>query len=201
MFYSFTYLLYDVFSKKSLNAFYYMQLLYLVHFIFRYTISTKMNQIINIVSWILQIIGHKIFEKNNPALLDNLYDSFLFAPYFTFVETFYPSFETNTKNKYTIIHNNYDPTKKSIIYFAGLFQRSQIEYEKIASELLDYNHIYINTNFCNNDKWYMIKNYPTYQNNNNLSDKDYLIVSDDDIIHTPLKMKTHNNLFKIVIKI
>jgi uncharacterized membrane protein YGL010W len=288
VFYSMTYLLFDVLSTKSIHSVYYLQSLFLLHFLFRQFLSFQYNIYIHIISWVLQIIGHKLFENNAPAFLDNLYDSFLFAPYFTFLETFYPS-SFEPKNKYTIIKNEYDTTKKSIIYFAGLFQKAQIEYKDISNELTSYNHIYINTNFDNNDiykdtlikiidelgeidiecivgfsfggslslqfkeiyfekinkkiennsdqpslviptilispggfksntfmentikvvskylyslycndKWYMIQNYPIYQNTNTLSNTDYIIVSTSDTIHNPQPIKTHQN--SIVLK-
>jgi uncharacterized membrane protein YGL010W len=271
-FYSVNYLLFDVFSTKSIHSVYYLQSLFILHFALRQTLSVQSNIIIHIASWLLQIVGHKFFENNTPAFLDNLYDSFLFAPYFTFLETFYPSaFES--KEKYTIIKNNYNPTKKSIIYFAGLFQKAQLEYKDISNDLTQYNHIYINTNFVNNDiykdtlvkiidelgeiniecivgfsfggslslqfkeiyfektnnetksilispagfssntflektikvvskylyslycndKWYMIHNYPTYQNTKILSKTDYIIVSTSDNIHNPQLIKNHEN--------
>jgi uncharacterized membrane protein YGL010W len=274
MFYSINYLLYDIFSNKSIHAVYYLQSLFFLHFILRQLFTFQSNIYIHIASWVLQIIGHKIFEKNTPAFIDNLYDSFLFAPYFTFLETFYPlSFDE--KEKYTIINNKYDSTKKSIVYFAGLFQKAQSEYKDVASNLSEYNHIYINTNFSNNDnyedvlikiindlselnidiecvvgfsfggsltlqfkknyfvkynkeiktilispggfksntfieksiiilgrflyslycndKWYMIKNYPVYQNVNILTNTDYIIVSTSDSIHNPLPIQKHTN--------
>lgn len=149
-FYSVNYLLFDVFSTKSIHSVYYLQSVFLTHFIFRQTLTVQSNLIIHIASWLLQIVGHKWFENNTPAFLDNLYDSFLFAPYFTFLETFYPS-SFFTKDKYMIIKNDYDTKKKSIIYFAGLFQKAHLEYKGIANDLPSYNHIYINTNFANND--------------------------------------------------
>ncbi|KAI7978814.1 putative endoplasmic reticulum membrane protein C16E8.02 [Camellia lanceoleosa] len=36
--------------------------------------------------WTGQFIGHGIFEKRAPALLDNLAQAFLMAPYFVFLE-------------------------------------------------------------------------------------------------------------------
>jgi uncharacterized membrane protein YGL010W len=150
IFYSMTFLLFDVLSKKSIHSACYMQTLFLVHFIFRWTLSTRSNMIIHAVSWLLQIVGHRCFEHNTPAFIDNLYDSFLFAPYFTFIETFYPT-TFDPKCKYTIINDDYDTTKKTIIYFAGLFQRSQTEYKCISKTLNSHNHIYINTNLSNND--------------------------------------------------
>jgi hypothetical protein len=273
-FYSVNYLIFDVFSTKSIHSVYYLQSLFLVHFIFRQTLTAQSNIVIHIASWLLQIVGHKWFENNTPAFLDNLYDSFLFAPYFTFLETFYPS-SFEPKEKYTIIKTDYDTSKKSIIYFAGLFQKAHLEYKGIANDLFSYNHIYINTNFANNDiykdtlvkiidelsglnidcivgfsfggslalqfkkiyfekhnkiiksvlispagfqsntfveknikkigkflyslycndKWYMIQNYPTYQNTNILNDTDYTIVSTSDTIHP---MEIHQN--SIVLK-
>ena len=273
-FYSVNYLLFDVFSTKSVYSVYYLHLLFFLHFVLRQTLTVQLNIAIHIASWVLQIISHKWFENNTPAFLDNLYDSLLFAPYFTFLETFYPS-SFEPKNKYTIIKNDYDTSKKSIIYFAGLFQNAHLEYKDIANDLSSHNHIYINTNFANNDiykdtlvkiinelgeldiecvvgfsfggsltlqfkqihfekyskniksilispagfqsntfientirtigkflyslycndKWYMIQNYPTYQNTNTLNKRDYIIVSTNDTIHP---MKIHEN--SIVLK-
>ena len=149
-FYSMNYLLFDVFSTKSIYSIYYLQLLFIAHFVFRQTLSVQSNIVIHIASWILQIVGHKWFENNTPAFLDNLYDSLLFAPYFTFLETFYPS-SFEPMEKYTIIKNEYDTTKKSIIYFAGLFQKAQLEYKDIDNDLSSYNHIHINIKFANHD--------------------------------------------------
>jgi 2-hydroxy fatty acid dioxygenase len=276
VFYSITYLLFDVFSTKSIHSIYYLQSIFLTHFIFR-NFSTQTNGFIHIVSWVLQIIGHKCFENNSPAFLDNLYDSFLFAPYFTFLESFYPS-SFEPKDKYTIIKNDFDTSKKSILYFAGLFQKADFEYKDISKNLSSFNHIYININFGNNDiykntlikiiedlgeidiecvvgfsfggslslqfkeiyleknnkqiksilispagfqsntfiektiktisqflyslysndKWFMIKNYPTYQNKNTLSNTDYVFVSTSDSIHNPNPIKGHPN--SIVLK-
>ncbi len=42
--------------------------------------------IINIFSWIMQFIGHVIFEGNRPALMDSIKQSFLMAPLFTYYE-------------------------------------------------------------------------------------------------------------------
>lgn len=280
-FYSVNYLLFDVFSTESIHSVYYLQSLFVLHFTFRQTLSDQTNIIIHIASWLLQIVGHKFFENNTPAFIDNLYVSLLFAPYFTFLETFYPS-SFQPKEKYTIIKDIYDPTKKSIIYFAGLFQKAQLEYKDIAKDLYSFNHIYINTNFANNDiykntlvkiinelgeidiecvvgfsfggsltlqfkqlynkdiktilispagfqsntflensikrvgkflyslycndKWYMIQNYPIYQNTNTLTNTDYIIVSTSDTIHNPIthannitfKHASHLDMLKII---
>jgi len=273
IFYSITYLLFDIFSKKSIHSFYYLQCIFILHFILKNYVPVSLNILIHVFSWALQIIGHKFFEKNTPAFLDNLYDSFLFAPYFTFLETFYPS-SFETKEKYNIIKNNYDASKNTILYFAGLFQKANLEYDGISNDLPNYNHIYINVNFGNNDiykdtllkimdelndiniecivgfsfggslslqfkelyfekykkeiksilistggfqshtflekiiknlgnflyslyyndKWYMIKNYPIYQNTCKLDKNDYVIVSLSDTIHNPTSVKLHDNI-------
>jgi uncharacterized membrane protein YGL010W len=41
---------------------------------------------INIVSWILQFIGHGKFEGRAPALLDNLFQAVFLAPLFVWLE-------------------------------------------------------------------------------------------------------------------
>ena len=219
-----------------------------------------------------QILKYK--EYYIDSIINRFSLSFLFTPYFTYAS----SIKTNTKDKYKIIKNNYDTSKKSIIYFAGLFQNAELEYKDISNNLSSYNHIYINTYFNNNDiykdtllkiidelgeldieciigysfggslslqfkeiylqkkdkiiksilispagfqsntflektikiiskylyslygndKWYMIKNYPLYQNTNTLSDTDYIIVSTSDNIHNVNPIKTHEN--SIIIK-
>jgi uncharacterized membrane protein YGL010W len=149
LFYSITFLLFDVFSAKSIQSVFYLQTLFLLHFFFRAFFSLPSNLGIHTAGWIMQIIGHKWFEQNSPAFLDNLYDSLLFGPYFTFLETFHPlAFES--KEKYTILKKEYDGAKKSILYFAGLFQKAEEEY-KDMTDLTAYNHIYIHTNFKNAD--------------------------------------------------
>ena len=42
--------------------------------------------LINIFSWIMQFIGHGIFEGNRPALMDSIKQSFLMAPLFSYYE-------------------------------------------------------------------------------------------------------------------
>jgi uncharacterized membrane protein YGL010W len=152
MFYTTNYILFDVFSKKSVYSAVYLQAIYGVGILFE---TFSYNQLLTIhgLSWILQIIGHAFFEKNSPAFLDNLYDSFLFAPYFVFLETFYPdSFKESNKCKINIIvektvsnrttqlepfiserlnekwRNKYKKTP-TIVYFAGLFQKADIQFK------------------------------------------------------------------------
>ncbi len=39
--------------------------------------------------WVAQIASHKIFEGRAPALLDNLAQAFLMAPFFVFLEVLF----------------------------------------------------------------------------------------------------------------
>lgn len=41
---------------------------------------------VHIVSWVAQFIGHGIFEKRAPALLDNLVQAIFLAPFFVWLE-------------------------------------------------------------------------------------------------------------------
>ncbi|CCE63552.1 hypothetical protein TPHA_0F00660 [Tetrapisispora phaffii CBS 4417] len=48
--------------------------------------SLKLEAGIWFTSWLFQFIGHGVFEKRKPALLDNLVQSLVLAPYFIFFE-------------------------------------------------------------------------------------------------------------------
>ena len=272
--YSLIYLLFDIGTKRSIMSVCYIKCLFIIHVLFRMFLSTNQNIIIHIISWGLQIFGHRWFEGNNPALLDSLLDSLVFAPYFTFLETFYPKTLSMppARDKYTIMSESFDNSKKTIIYFAGLFQKANIEYKKFPNQLPGFNHIYVNVNFAKNDiyehtvrniikkltengkldvecivgfsfggsmalqfrdiycketkcilispggfhsntmtekfiqtvgsylyplylndKWYMINNYPLYQNSHTLCENDYLICSSGDTVHNPSLGANHKN--------
>nr|XP_034914776.1 LOW QUALITY PROTEIN: 2-hydroxy-palmitic acid dioxygenase MPO1-like [Populus alba] len=45
-----------------------------------------------IVCWTGQFIGHGVFEKRAPALLDNLVQAFIMAPFFVLLEALQTSF-------------------------------------------------------------------------------------------------------------
>ncbi len=57
----------NVFSRKTPSAF---------------AISTA----IQLLAWIAQFAGHYVFEHRAPALLDNIFQAFLLAPLFVFME-------------------------------------------------------------------------------------------------------------------
>eukprot|EP00188_Purpureofilum_apyrenoidigerum_P000188 Plantae.Rhodophyta-Purpureofilum_apyrenoidigerum.ctg10728.p1 GENE.Plantae.Rhodophyta-Purpureofilum_apyrenoidigerum.ctg10728~~Plantae.Rhodophyta-Purpureofilum_apyrenoidigerum.ctg10728.p1 ORF type:complete len:180 (+),score=17.86 Plantae.Rhodophyta-Purpureofilum_apyrenoidigerum.ctg10728:89-628(+) len=42
--------------------------------------------VLNVCSWAAQILSHKHFEGNRPALLDNLLQAFVMAPLFVYIE-------------------------------------------------------------------------------------------------------------------
>jgi uncharacterized membrane protein YGL010W len=44
---------------------------------------------INVVSWILQFVGHGVFEGRAPALLDNLVQALFLAPFFVWFEVLF----------------------------------------------------------------------------------------------------------------
>ena len=44
---------------------------------------------VNVICWIAQFIGHGRFEGRAPALLDNLYQAFLLAPLFVWLELWF----------------------------------------------------------------------------------------------------------------
>ena len=49
--------------------------------------SWKWGLLIQILSWVLQLLSHKYIEKNTPAFKDGMVQSFLTAPLFVVVET------------------------------------------------------------------------------------------------------------------
>lgn len=45
--------------------------------------------VVHIFSWFIQIMGHTVYEKNKPAFLTGLIQSFLMAPMFVLLEIFF----------------------------------------------------------------------------------------------------------------
>lgn len=48
--------------------------------------TTKIAIAVHVVSWVLQFIGHGMFEGRAPALLDNLFQAIFLAPLFVWLE-------------------------------------------------------------------------------------------------------------------
>jgi len=171
LFYAINYLLFDVFSKKSMQAVACLQLVYFTSMTLKRILSTSNLCIIHILAWVFQLIGHKIYEKNTPAFLENLYESFLFAPYFIFLEIFYADSFASTDAQYKIIRElSTSENAKTLIYFAGLFQKSEIQFKQISEQLPEYNHIFITLRFTKNDifKTILEKIATELENDNNI---------------------------------
>ncbi|KAL7161360.1 hypothetical protein ACSBR2_041921 [Camellia fascicularis] len=71
-----------------------------------FSLAWKVVLAAQLFCWTGQFIGHGIFEKRAPALLDNLAQAFLMAPYFVFLEALsyfgyepYPGFHASVKAK------------------------------------------------------------------------------------------------------
>ncbi|CAK9138130.1 unnamed protein product [Ilex paraguariensis] len=73
-----------------------------------------------LLCWTGQFIGHGVFEKRAPALLDNLVQAFLMAPFFVLLEaleTFfgyepYPGFHARVKAKVEAEINEWQEKKQ-----------------------------------------------------------------------------------------
>lgn len=56
---------------------------------------------IHIVSWLAQFVGHGVFEKRAPALLDNLVQALLLAPLFVWMEVlFFFGYRSELKKRF-----------------------------------------------------------------------------------------------------
>lgn len=72
-----------------------------------FSLSWKVVLVAQLLCWTGQFIGHGVFEKRAPALLDNLVQAFLMAPFFVLLEVLqtafgyepYPGFHASVKQK------------------------------------------------------------------------------------------------------
>ncbi|KAF7838479.1 putative endoplasmic reticulum membrane protein C16E8.02 [Senna tora] len=72
-----------------------------------FSLAWKVVLAAQLFCWTGQFVGHGVFEKRAPALLDNLVQAFLMAPFFVLLEVFqsvfgyepYPGFHTKVKAK------------------------------------------------------------------------------------------------------
>ncbi|XP_039125204.1 2-hydroxy-palmitic acid dioxygenase mpo1-like isoform X2 [Dioscorea cayenensis subsp. rotundata] len=72
-----------------------------------FSLAWKVVLAVQLFCWTGQFIGHGIFEKRSPALLDNLSQAFLMAPFFVLLEALrdffgyepYPDFYANVQAK------------------------------------------------------------------------------------------------------
>ncbi|XP_057952060.1 2-hydroxy-palmitic acid dioxygenase mpo1 [Malania oleifera] len=72
-----------------------------------FSLAWKVVLAAQLLCWTGQFIGHYVFEKRAPALLDNLIQAFIMAPFFVLLEALqmffgyepYPGFHANVKAK------------------------------------------------------------------------------------------------------
>ncbi|KAL4586808.1 hypothetical protein LXL04_011452 [Taraxacum kok-saghyz] len=70
-----------------------------------FQLAWKVAVVVQLVSWIAQFVGHGAFERRAPALLDNILQAFLMAPFFVLFEALhtlfgyepYPGFNVRVK--------------------------------------------------------------------------------------------------------
>ncbi|ONI30855.1 hypothetical protein PRUPE_1G277300 [Prunus persica] len=88
-----------------------------------FSISWKVVVVAQIVCWTGQFIGHGVFEKRAPALLDNLAQAFLMAPFFVLLEALqsffgyepYPGFHAIVQARVDAEINEWQEKKKRLI--------------------------------------------------------------------------------------
>ncbi|KAK9696065.1 hypothetical protein K7432_012659 [Basidiobolus ranarum] len=73
------------------------------HFFLTHTQANKTAIFIHVFAWICQFYTHAFHEKRAPALLDNIAQALLFAPFFVFFEIIFqlgyrPSFKRRLQN-------------------------------------------------------------------------------------------------------
>ncbi|KAJ2558066.1 hypothetical protein EV175_000977 [Coemansia sp. RSA 1933] len=59
------------------------------HYVLTSPDAVKVLSIVFVVAWVAQFVGHGVFEKRAPALLDNLLQALVMAPFFVFLETLF----------------------------------------------------------------------------------------------------------------
>lgn len=57
-----------------------------------FSLTWKVVLVAQLVCWTAQFLGHGVFEKRAPALLDNLIQAFLMAPFFVLLEALHHFF-------------------------------------------------------------------------------------------------------------
>lgn len=66
--------------------------------------------VIHGVAWVLQFMGHGVFEGRKPALLDGLLQAFTMAPLFALMEgMFYCGYKPDLKNEINCMSYQYEP--------------------------------------------------------------------------------------------
>ncbi|WOH05317.1 hypothetical protein DCAR_0624733 [Daucus carota subsp. sativus] len=88
-----------------------------------FSLAWKVVLAAQLVSWSAQFIGHGVFEKRAPALLDNLIQAFLMAPFFVLLEVLmlfhyepYPGFRKSVEAKIKAEIEEWEEEKKKKTY-------------------------------------------------------------------------------------
>ncbi|XP_020236735.1 uncharacterized endoplasmic reticulum membrane protein C16E8.02 isoform X1 [Cajanus cajan] len=87
------------------------------------SLAWKVVLVVQIVCWVGQFIGHGVFEKRAPALLDNLIQAFVMAPFFVLLEVLqtlfgyepYPGFHSIVKAKVEANINEWKESKQKLV--------------------------------------------------------------------------------------
>ncbi|POO03505.1 hypothetical protein TorRG33x02_007100 [Trema orientale] len=88
-----------------------------------FSLAWKVVLVAQIVCWTGQFIGHGVFEKRAPALLDNLVQAFIMAPFFVLLEALqklfhyepYPGFQAKVQAKIDAEINVWKEKKQQLI--------------------------------------------------------------------------------------
>ncbi|KAL4347193.1 hypothetical protein GQ457_17G015840 [Hibiscus cannabinus] len=89
-----------------------------------FSLAWKVVLAVQLFCWIGQFIGHGVFEKRAPALLDNLVQAFVMAPFFVLFEalqTFfgyepYPGFHASVRAKIETEINEWKEKKQKLLH-------------------------------------------------------------------------------------
>lgn len=88
-----------------------------------FSLAWKVVLVVQLVCWTGQFIGHGVFEKRAPALLDNLLQAFLLAPFFVLLEALqncfryepYPGFHHTVKAMIEADINEWQAKKQNLL--------------------------------------------------------------------------------------
>ncbi|OMO82496.1 hypothetical protein COLO4_22936 [Corchorus olitorius] len=88
-----------------------------------FSLAWKIVLVVQIVCWAGQFIGHGVFEGRAPALLDNLVQAFIMAPFFVLFEALqnffgyepYPGFHASAQTKIEAEINEWKEKKQKLI--------------------------------------------------------------------------------------
>lgn len=115
-------ILIDVFSRKSIHSIFYLQVLFIINIFIN--LSNRINFL---------IIGTNLLVGIDLFNIYNINSFIRFLLYIPFLDL-YPK---EKKDSYKIIYKNYDISKKSIVFIAGLLQKADREFDKFKNELLN----------------------------------------------------------------